>query len=432
MRRYAEDLDELEERGLLRVITVNGPSTYFLWRGQLVGFDYELVKKFADEQKLRVRMVVASTVAQVLPWLAEGRGDVVAMGLGPTAVAMGSGLTRTSVVHDVKPVVVARAGEPPVANASDLVGRSVVIRASSPYLTVVEGLRDSIEFTLHTESTPISTDRLVDGVARGEYDFTILPSHLAELELASRDDVVSALSVEDAGGLAWVLRDDQPELLAALDGFLQREFKALFYNLLVRKYFRRDTRIVVEEAYDPSSSELSPFDEITRQYSTRYEFDWRAITAQMYVESRFDPDAVSSFGATGLMQVMPRTAAELGLTQLTDPDEGLHAGVKYMDWVRDRFEHEDMELADRFAFALASYNAGYGHVSDARVVADRMGLEPNRWFENVEVAMLRLMEPEVYRTVRHGYSRGSEPVDYVRKITDLATLYFRVTEEAGR
>ena len=432
VRRYAEDLGALQERGVLRVITVNGPSTYFLWRAHLVGFDYELVKKFADEQGLRVRMVVASTVDQVLPWLAEGRGDVVAMGLGPAAVGMESGLTRTSIVHDVKPVVVARADGPPVANVSALAGRSVLMRASSPYLTVVEGLRDSIAFTLHTESAPISTGRLVDGVASGEYDLTILPSHLAELELAGRDDVVAALTVEEAEGLAWVVRDDQQELLAALDQFLQREFRALFYNLLVRKYFRRDTRIVVEEAYDPGSIRLSPYDEIARTYSTRYEFDWRAITAQMYVESRFDPDAVSSFGATGLMQVMPRTAAELGIVDLTDPDEGLHAGVKYMDWVRDRFENDDMELADRLAFALASYNAGYGHVSDARVVAERMGLDRNRWFENVELAMLRLMDPEVYRTVRHGYSRGSEPVDYVRKIMDLATLYFRVTEEVGR
>ena len=129
---------------------------------------------------------------------------------------------------------------------------------------------------------------------------------------------------------------------------------------------------------------------------------------------------------------MPATASEIGLTRLTDPDEGLHAGVKSMEWVRARFEQEEMDLPDRLAFALASYNAGYGHVLDARQVAERMGLDRNRWFENVEVAMLRLSDPEVYRTVPHGYSRGSEPVNYVRKITDLATLYFRVTEAEGR
>jgi len=103
-----------------------------------------------------------------------------------------------------------------------------------------------------------------------------------------------------------------------------------------------------------------------------------------------------------------------------------------MDWVRARFEHEEMELPDQLAFALASYNAGYGHVSDARQVAELMGLDRNRWFENVELAMLRLSDPEVYRTVPHGYSRGSEPVNYVRQIMDLATLYFRVTEDQGR
>ena len=431
IRRYQADLEDLRERGVLRVITVNGPSTYFLWRGDLVGFDYELVKRFAAEHKLRVRMVVASTVDQVLPWLAEGRGDVVAVGLGPQAVSTVPGLSRTSVVHDVAPVVIARSEEAPVIQATDLAGRSVVMRASSPYITVVEGLRDSVSFSLESVATPISTSRLVDGVANGEYDLTVLPSHLADLELGGRDDVVPALRVEEAGGLAWVVRNDQPELLGALNDFLGREFRGLFYNVLVRKYFRRDTRIVVEEAYDPAAEGLSPFDDIAQKYAAQYEFDWRAITAQMYVESRFDPEAVSEFGATGLMQVMPATASEIGLTRLTDPDEGLHAGVKYMDWVRARFVEEEMELVDRLAFALASYNAGYGHVSDARQVAESMGLDRNRWFENVEVAMLRLSDPEVYRTVPHGYSRGSEPVNYVRKITELGTLYLRVTGAGG-
>jgi len=123
VRRYREDLDGLTERGVLRVITVNGPSTYFLWRGNLVGFDYELVKQFASEQKLRVRMIVASTMDQVLPWLAEGRGDLVAVGLGPEAVSAVSGLRRTSVVHDVRPVVLARADDAPISEASDLAGR---------------------------------------------------------------------------------------------------------------------------------------------------------------------------------------------------------------------------------------------------------------------------------------------------------------------
>jgi membrane-bound lytic murein transglycosylase F len=431
IRRYQEDLEELKDRGVLRVITVNGPSTYFLWRGDVVGFDYEFVKKFATEQKLRVRVVVASTMDQVLPWLAEGRGDLVAVGLGPEAASVVEGLSRTSVVHDVAPVVLARAGEGPITQASDLAGRSVVMRASSPYITVVDGFRDSVSFSLESVTAPISTSGLVDGVANGEYDLTVLPSHLADLELAGRDDVVSALRVENAGGLAWVVRDDQPQLLAALDDFLVREVGGLFYNVLLRKYFRRDTRIIVEDAYDPAADGLSPFDDIAQKYSAQYEFDWRAITAQMYVESRFDPEAVSSFGATGLMQVMPATAAEVGLTRLTDPDEGLHAGVKYMDWVRARFEEEEIALTDRLAFALAAYNAGYGHVSDARQVAERMGLDRNRWFENVELAMLRLSDPAVYRTVPRGYARGSEPVNYVRKITELGALYLRVTEAEG-
>ena len=182
-------------------------------------------------------------------------------------------------------------------------------------------------------------------------------------------------------------------------------------------------RIVVQPDVGPDGA-LSQRDELSR--SEIGDMDWRLFTAQMFVESHFDPTARSAMGAYGLMQMMPRTAEQMGVSDLDDPTEQIRAGAQYLRWLDARFSAK-LELIDRYAFTLASYNAGFGHVQDARRVAERMGLDPDRWFDNVEVAMLTLSDPDVYRTVPHGYVRGAEPVKYVRRITELGEMYVRMT-----
>jgi membrane-bound lytic murein transglycosylase F len=167
---------------------------------------------------------------------------------------------------------------------------------------------------------------------------------------------------------------------------------------------------------------------MVRQYAAQYNFDWRLVIAQMYQESRFDPLAKSWAGAKGLMQVMPRTARELGIRNLKDPRHGLEAGVKYLDWVRERFEPE-LPVKDRMWFTLAAYNAGVGHVRDARALARRQGWEPTRWFGNVERAILLLSKRKYARKAKHGYVRGSEPVKYVRQIRDRYLAYTKLTQK---
>ena len=164
-----------------------------------------------------------------------------------------------------------------------------------------------------------------------------------------------------------------------------------------------------------------------KKYAREYGFDWRLLVAQMYQESRFNPKAKSWVGARGLMQVMPRTAKELGFKNLQDPDTGIHAGVKYLKWVRERFEPE-LDVRDRMWFTLAAYNAGQGHVKDARRLARRKGWNPNRWFDNVEKAMLLLSKRKYARRARHGYVRGREPVNYVRDIRNRFIAYQRLGE----
>ena len=219
--------------------------------------------------------------------------------------------------------------------------------------------------------------------------------------------------------------------IKAVNAFHKKEHRGLFYNGTYKKYFEDPKRIqrhVEERADNSSKNGLSPYDVLVRKHAEHYGFDWRLIVSQMYQESRFNPKAKSWVGAQGLLQVMPRTAREFGIKNLTDPDSGLRAGVKYLNWLLQRFEPE-LEIGERTWFALAAYNAGIGHVRDARALARQKGWDGDKWFDNVEKAMLLLAKKEYAKKAKHGYVRGHEPVKYVRQIRDRYQAYVNLQGE---
>ncbi len=152
------------------------------------------------------------------------------------------------------------------------------------------------------------------------------------------------------------------------------------------------------------------------------------MTAQMYQESKFNPKAKSHVGAKGLMQLMPRTAKAMGVKNTSDPAHNIKGGIKYMDWLRDRFDSK-LPISERLWFTLAAYNAGAGHVHDARRLAKQKGYDPDRWFDHTEEAMLLLAKKEYARKARFGYVNGREPVNYVRDIRQRFEAYVELGRE---
>ncbi|WP_447969831.1 transporter substrate-binding domain-containing protein [Nitrospira sp. M1] len=425
-----DDLGNIKQHGVLRVLTRNNPATYFLWRGELLGFEYELSRHFADTHHLRMEMVVPPSRQDLIPWLLEGKGDVIAasMTIAPELKAEGIDFSRSYL--ETSEIVVSRAEEPEdhLKELQDLAGRTVVVRRSSSYWLTLEALqKQGIELELAAAPEEYETEEIIARVAEGEYDLTVADSHLLDIELTWRDDIRAAFPLGDTKHHGWVVRDANPELLKTINTFLKKTYRGVFYNLTVQKYFanERDIRRHVEHRAS-RSGELSPYDELVKQYAEQYGFDWRLIVAQMYQESRFNPDARSWAGAVGLMQVLPRTAKGLGFQDICSPKKGIHAGVKYLNWVRNRFEPE-LSVKDRMWFTLAAYNVGQGHVLDARRVARQQGLNPNRWFGNVERAIPLLSKRKFSRKARHGYCRCSEPVKYVREIKQRYEAYVQAT-----
>lgn len=416
-KRYLDDWDKIIERKTLRVITRNNPTSYFLWRGELMGFDYELMRHFAKQHKLKLEMVVAPPNASLLTWLQEGRGDIIASSLTVSDARRARGVTFTKPYNQVAEQLVTATDKGPLKTLKDLQGRTIALRPKSHYWQTAKKLQAAgHQFELKAIKNGLSAADVLIAVGAGEYDATIADSHIVSIEKRFIDTLAPGLMLTPKYDHAWAVRPDNPKLLKQLNQYLDKEIGSRHFNVVKQKYFSDKKKIDKYQGNRLSrDSQLSPFDQLVKTSASEHQLDWRLITAQMYQESQFNPHARSHVGARGLMQVMPRTARELGYKLPFNPQSGIEAGVTYLAWSRDRFE-STLAPQERIWFSLAAYNAGAGHVFDARRLAEQQGLNPDIWFDNVEQAMLLLSKRKYHRKSRFGYVRGSEPVNYVRKI----------------
>jgi membrane-bound lytic murein transglycosylase F len=430
-RRFLGDLPALREHGTIRFITTNTAATYFIWRGQLLGFEYDLARRFADRFGLQLEIVVPPSQANLLSWLRQGYGDIVAAGLTPSRERELLGVRFSRPYHQVLETVVARADDDAVTTVEDLAGRTVVVRRRSSYWNTAETLRaEGIRLRLVAAPESLATEEIIDRVAAGVYDLTIADSHILEIELALRDDIRRAVEIGEPIRHSWAVREEDALLLRVIDQFFREEYRGLWYNLTHDKYYAAPQRIREQAAERVArTGEISPYDSLIRHHAERAGFDWRLVAAQVYQESRFDPEARSFAGALGLMQIMPRTAAAYGADDPTEPASNVAAGVRYLGRQYGLFE--DVPESERIWFALASYNAGYGHVQDARRIARRQGFDSGVWFGQVETVMPLLARTEYYERAPHGYCRCLEPVKYVRAVRDRYEAYTRVLAAVG-
>ncbi len=429
------DLDAIERRGSIRVLTRNNSVNYFLYRGRLMGFDYELAEMAARDAGVRLEMVVPPRFADLIPWLLEGRGDVIAASMSITPDRQEQiAFTRPYLyVHEV--IVEPADTEEPLRSIEDLTGREIHVQRSTSYFRTLQALQDVVgPFTIVEASEELEIEDLVAAVGEGTIPLTVADSHLLDAELAYRDDVQPAVflpSLVDSDEephpreIAFGTRKNNPKLRAFLDGFISKSYRGLAYNVIFKRYFQNSAGIRrAKERRASETGRLTPYDRLIKRYSKQYNLDWRLMAAQAFRESRFDPRSRSWAGAEGLFQLMPRTAQELGFEDIRAADTNIHAGIRYMSLLLSRTDRR-IDLKHRIRFALAAYNAGEGHVEDARRLATRMRFDADRWFGQTEKAMLLLEQPRYHRTARYGYVRGSEVVAYVSRVQLTYDHYVR-------
>lgn len=425
------DLDAIKKRGSLRMLTRNNAISYFLHKGQQQGFDYELLRLFAKDHGLRLDVVVPPEASDLIPWLLEGKGDVIAAQLTITD-ARKEQVAFSTPYLSADEVIVQRVGTPPLASLADLKGKTIHVRKSSSFKSTLDALQAAHgPFTVVDAPEGTETEELIAQVGRGEIPLTVADSTLAAVETAYRSDVAVTLPLKSGVQIGYATRPGSKKLQGALDAFVKKRFRGLEYNVLKKQYFENRRVIIAGRDADVrATGSVSDFDALMKERARQYGLDWRLLAAQAYQESRFDPKAKSWVGAQGLFQVMPATGREMGFTDLEDPQQGVHAGAQYMAKLIDSFDSR-IPFKQRVRFALAAYNAGRGHVEDARLLAAEQGLDPNRWFGNVERAMLLLQQPKYARRARHGYCRGEEPVKYVSEIQSRYDNWLAVVKDRG-
>lgn len=432
--RSLGDMEELRERGSLRLITRNNAVNYYLHRGQHLGFDYEFSKLLADSLGLRLEVVVPPSRDQLIPWLLKGKGDIIAASLTVTEERAREVRFSAPYLFVDEMLVQRTSGDRRLKGPEDLADAIIHVRKSSSYHDTLLALQERYRFSISFADEEVETETLVAQVSSGIIDFTVADTHILGVERLVHDNVEAAFALDgllsapdpadrkgrlgDRGAkkIAFAVRPTSNKLASLTDDFVRRQFRGLEFNMLRNRYFGNQNRALeAKEERAGQSGTLSPYDDLIKKYSGRYELDWRLMASLAYQESRFDPSARSWVGAVGLFQVMPATGKELGFDNLVDPEQSTHAGIKYIYRLIERFE-PTLAFRQRVRFALASYNAGYGHVQDARRLAAELGMNPDRWFGNVEQAMLLLQQPKYYRRARFGYVRGKEPVQYVSQI----------------
>jgi membrane-bound lytic murein transglycosylase F len=454
----ARDLPEIASAGTLRVLFTFNSTGYFLYRGDTLGYEYELLTMFARDAKLRLEPVVIRDSRELFDHLNRGDGDVVAAQLSIPSSSPSIGVSVTDSLYETAPVVVQRSPsggsatptvakdlareekETPstievrarlVSTPHDLAGQQVKIPRTSPYRQRLVELNEELTQDIDVVEVDESSDRLIQELAEGEIAFTVAAENVAALKSGEYTNLIVKPAIGPPQPVVWAVRKNSPQLLAALNQWLAKKRKAGLLAMLYRKYFL-DRRAYTARINSPfltaETGTLSPYDDWFREYARIPGWDWRLVAAQAFQESRFNPRAHSWAGAVGLMQIMPKTARQLH-ANAADPRQSVEAACRYL-WTIDDQWKEIKSDSERIKFILASYNVGTGHVQDAVRLAAKNGDDPHSWLD-VSYWLIRKSKRSVYNdpVVKHGFARGTEPVAYVDQILQRWSNYKEFVKE---
>ena len=409
-----EDFDPRRPpRRPLRLITIPDQLHYYLRQGERRGFEYDLFHRFARQHKLRLEVLTAGSQQEMLEMLRSGQGDVIAASVPRQCAADLPGVRATRGYLSVFPVLLGRRDEDDFLWEIDrLQQRRITLSATSPWRDCLETLREQgFEFSLAQSSLVSNDAAALRMVGLGMFDLTVVGSHqLPSLRGLRQAHDLEHVLIGEPQDLVWLVRAGNRQLLAALDEYVKDNARGEHFNLVQEKYFSAPPSGAPEE---PGS--LSKYDRIVSRYAAEHGFDWHLIMAMMFQESRFDPHALSVAGAQGLMQLTKGTQELMNVDDAQDPRQNIAAGIKYLAQLRDRFEPELLP-EERAWFSLAAYNAGFSRIRQARERTAEMGLDRDRWFGNVERAMLAMAKPFLRDGERTRICRCGETVVYVRDI----------------
>jgi membrane-bound lytic murein transglycosylase MltF len=431
-QKVTGDLDEMIQKRLIRVLVTYSKTHYFVDRGTQRGLTYDFGRMFEDDlnkklQKKHVRIhVVFIPVARdaLIPALLEGRGDIAAANLTITPERLKQVDFTDPSSRNVSEMVVTGPGAEPISNSQDLSGKEVYVRKSSSYYESLDKLNADLvksgkaPVKVRIAPEELETEDILEMVNAGLVKITIADNHIAEFwkQIFKNIDLHPDVAVRTGGNMGMMIRKNSPKLRAELNEFLARYPEgSKTRNILLQKYLK-NTKFAKSATSKEEIAKLEATVEFFRKYGDKYELDYLLMIAQGYQESKLDQNARNPSGAVGVMQVLPSTGKDMDVGDITKLEPNIHAGVKYIRFMMNQFyANEPMDPLNKGLITFASYNAGPGRISQLRKEAAKRGLDPNKWFNNVEVVAAEKV--------------GRETVQYVSNIYKYYLAYKMVEEQ---
>lgn len=431
----AVDLPQLKQKGEITAITLYSSTSYFQYKMENMGYEYELIAAFARSQGLKLNIKVAENVTRLAEMLENGEGDVIAYPITITNQTKKEFLF-CGPVQTNNQVLVQRAnkGDTILNDVTQLIGKKIYVKHGSPYHDRLENLNTELGGGIEIEDIQkdtVTTEDLIEMVSLGLIPYTISDEATAKLNKTYFWNINIMLKISFLQRSAWAVRKSSPELAQAINQWITEKENLPTYRAINKRYFELSKKPAPIAASEVKNGVISPYDALFKKYAPLIGWDWQLLASIAYQESRFDLNVVSWAGAEGLMGIMPNTAKGLGVTphELKDPEISIRTGVECLR----RFNQGFSSIADpveKIKFTLASYNAGIGHIYDARKLAEKYGKNPAVWYDNVE-EYIRLKNDPVYYNdpvCKHGYLRGSETYNYVKEVLGRYEYYKEKTK----
>lgn len=442
----SNSVEKIVKRGKLIAVMDFNSTNYFIYRGEPMGYQYELLNLLADHLNVKLEVIPENNVERNFEMLRKGECDIIAINLTVTK-------ERSKIIDFTYPhsqthqVLVQRKplewrkmkqiqiDSTLIRNQLDLANKIVYVQKGTSFAERLKNLSDEIGDSIHIiERSDTEVEELIELVASGEIDYTVADHNVAMVNQLYYPilDIETAISFPQ--NMAWGIKKDDKELKDAIDSWLKDFTKTADYAMIYNKYFKnpRSTQIVNSGFYAKSSGKVSVYDSYIKKYSDEIGWDWRLLASMIYQESRFQPNVRSWAGAYGIMQLMPTTAKRFGVNMNSSPEKQIRAGVEFIKWLDKRFQKQGItDPEERIKFILASYNVGLGHILDAQRLAEKEGKDRDKWEGNVDEYILKKSNPKYYKdpVVKYGYCRGSETYNYVNEILERYEHYKNIIPE---
>ena len=437
-----------KKEGILTVLMDNSLSSYFIYQGQALGYEYEMLALFAKENNLVLEIIIIGQVENILDSLLAGKGDLVAANFTISKKRMEK-IAFTEPLFRTKQILVQRLPENKskmtsdkieaslIRDRLDLSGKDIMVRKNSSYELMLSNFVEETGISLSITQAPgdLVTEHLIDMVSNKEIDFTICDQNKAEIFNSFYDNIDIQTPMSLSQPIAWAVNKQSSKLLSSLNSWINKRLGSLDFNMINNRYFsmsKKKERRFAKEYDFVKDGKISDYDNLIKQYATIIKWDWRLLTSLIYQESRFNPNTKSWRGATGLMQLMPRTAKSYGIQpkELVVPEKNMKAGTQHLAMLQQHWNDELSDSLEIIKFTMGSYNVGLGHVQDAIRLAKKYNINPKKWDNNVAQMLLNKSIPKYYKdpVVKYGYCRGREPVNYVKSILSNYELYRQFTK----